>query len=100
METGPRSVGATPGGASPFGLLDAAGNVWEWVATAYAAYPYDARDGREQSSSVERTLRGGSYASPAVHLRCAARSRSYPGRLAPHIGFRIARSHPDPRSNR
>ena len=28
---------------------------------------------------AERVLRGGSYASPAVHLRCAARSRSYPG---------------------
>jgi formylglycine-generating enzyme required for sulfatase activity len=100
METGPSPVGASLTGASPHGLLDAAGNVWEWVSNAYAPYPYDAGDGREQSPSVERTLRGGSYASPAIHLRCAARSRSYPGRLAPHIGFRIARSYPDPRSNR
>ena len=76
---GPRSVGASPGGASPYGLLDMAGNVWEWVSSAYAPYPYDAGDGREQSPAAERMLRGGSYASPAVHLRCAARSRSYPG---------------------
>ena len=92
MEAGPAAVGGSPGGASPYGVLDAAGNVWEWVASAYAPYPYDADDGRERSRPDERVLRGGSYASPAVHLRCAARSRSYPGRLAPHIGFRIARS--------
>jgi formylglycine-generating enzyme required for sulfatase activity len=92
METGPSPVGSSPAGASPYGLLDMAGNVWEWVSSAYASYPYDAGDGREQAPAAERTLRGGSYASPAVHLRCAARSRSYPGRLAPHIGFRIAKS--------
>ena len=92
MEMGPSAVGSSPGGAGRYGLLDMAGNVWEWVSSAYAPYPYDAGDGREQAPTAERTLRGGSYASPAVHLRCAARSRSYPGRLAPHIGFRIARS--------
>ena len=96
METGPSPVGVAPGGASPYGLLDAAGNVWEWVSSAYAPYPYDANDGREQSPAGERVLRGGSYASPAVHLRCAARSRSFPGRLAPHIGFRVARSRQSP----
>jgi formylglycine-generating enzyme required for sulfatase activity len=92
METGPSPVGSAPAGASPYGLLDMAGNVWEWMSSAYAPYPYDAGDGREQAPTAERALRGGSYASPPVHLRCAARSRSFPGRLAPHIGFRIARS--------
>ncbi len=92
MEAGPAAVGRAPAGASPYGALDLAGNVWEWVASAYAPYPYDADDGREESPRAERVLRGGSYASPAIHLRCAARSRSYPGRLAPHIGFRLARS--------
>jgi formylglycine-generating enzyme required for sulfatase activity len=85
-------VGTWPDGASEDGLLDLAGNVWEWVSTAYHPYPYDAGDGREDTPSPEeRVLRGGSYASPARHLRCAARSRSYAGRLAPHIGFRVAR---------
>jgi formylglycine-generating enzyme required for sulfatase activity len=79
-------------GASPYGLLDMVGNVWEWVSSAYAPYPYDAADGREDpDSGSARVLRGGSYASlGARNVRCAARSRSYPGRRSPHIGFRAA----------
>ncbi len=86
-------VGAAPGGASPYGLLDMAGNVWEWVSSAYRPYPYDAGDGREDPESDEsRALRGGSYASLTHgHLRCARRSASRPGRRSAHIGFRVAR---------
>lgn len=86
-----------PAGAIPDGLeahpVTMAGNVWEWVSSLYAPYPYDARDGRENPRSGDpRVLRGGSYASPTGrHLRCAARSRSAPGRRSPHIGFRVAR---------
>ena len=87
------AVGAHAGGASPYGLLDMAGNVWEWVSSVYAAYPYDPDDGREDpGSGPARVLRGGSFASPTSrNLRCAARSRSAPGRRSPHIGFRVAR---------
>ena len=86
------AVGAHPAGASPYGLHDMAGNVWEWVSTAYRPYPYRADDGREDvASEEERVLRGGSYASPtARHVRCASRSRSHRGRRAAHIGFRVA----------
>ena len=89
----PVSAGSLPAGASPYGLLDMAGNVWEWVSSAYRPYPYDHADGREDAAGDEqRVLRGGSYASPGpLLLRCAARSRSWPGRRAPHIGFRVAR---------
>jgi formylglycine-generating enzyme required for sulfatase activity len=87
------AVGLHPEGASPYGLVDMAGNVWEWVSSAYAPYPYDAGDGREDPASGQpRVLRGGSFASPTSrNLRCAARSRSAPGRRSPHIGFRVAR---------
>ncbi len=86
-------VGSHQGGASPYGLLDAAGNVWEWVASAYAPYPYAATDGRnDPRGTPERVLRGGSFASPSLdYARCAMRSRSRPGRRQLHIGFRIAR---------
>ena len=87
------AVGAHPSGASPYGLLDMAGNVWEWVSTLYRPYPYDACDGREDLAAAgERVLRGGSYQSPGLdYARCAMRSRSRPIRRAQHIGFRVAR---------
>ncbi len=87
------AVGSHAAGASPYGLLDAAGNVWEWVSSAYAPYPYTPVDGRETPDGTpERVLRGGSFASPSLdYARCAMRSRSRPGRRQAHIGFRIAR---------
>ena len=89
-----RPVDGNPAGASPYGVLGLAGNVWEWVSTAYAPYPYDAADGREDArAGAERVLRGGSYASASLTAaRCAARSRSDPSRRQSHIGFRVARS--------
>jgi formylglycine-generating enzyme required for sulfatase activity len=79
-------VGSLPGGASPYGLLDMAGNVWEWTASWYGPYPGSLEEG------TERVLRGGSYASPGLRwVRCASRSRSRPFRRQAHIGFRLAR---------
>jgi formylglycine-generating enzyme required for sulfatase activity len=86
-------VGRRTAGASPYGLLDLAGNVWEWVSSGYRPYPYDAGDGREDPDApTERVLRGGSFASPGSdHGRSAMRSRSRPERRQRHIGFRVAR---------
>ena len=83
-----------PHGASAYGVLDMAGNVWEWVSSAYAPYPYQAADGREDPQArVQRVLRGGSFLSPsAAFVRCAMRSLSYPTRRREHIGFRVAQS--------
>ena len=52
-------VGKYPNGASPYGALDMAGNVWEWVSSKYKSYPYNANDGREDLTGNDpRVLRG------------------------------------------
>ncbi len=86
-------VGGHPEGASPYGLLEMAGNVWEWVSSSYRPYPFARTDGREELAVFsERVLRGGSFASPDLsYARCAMRSRSLPRRRQATIGFRVAR---------
>ena len=56
------SVGSYPKGASPYGVMDMAGNVWEWVSSDYKPYPYKADDGREDLlSNNNKVIRGGSW---------------------------------------
>jgi formylglycine-generating enzyme required for sulfatase activity len=88
-------VGSLPAGATPEGLLDMAGNEWEWTSSLYRPYPYRADDGREDPSRrEERVTRGGGQDSPAEHLRTTYRGRGLSrGPTAGHhnIGFRCAR---------
>jgi iron(II)-dependent oxidoreductase len=90
-----RPVGSFPAGASPYGILDMAGNGWEWVSSLYRPYPYDARDGREDGENPgARGTRGGGHDSPPEHLTTTQRGRhvSRNPRSGHHnIGFRCAR---------
>jgi formylglycine-generating enzyme required for sulfatase activity len=93
------SIGSLPDGASWVGALDMAGNVWEWVSTLYEAYPYDAADGRE-NLDVDglRVVRGGAFSGNARDVRCAFRSRIYPGARHANYGFRLVVHSPNEHS--
>jgi formylglycine-generating enzyme required for sulfatase activity/energy-coupling factor transporter ATP-binding protein EcfA2 len=86
-------VGVFAQGASPYGVLDLSGNVWEWTRSLFKDYPYDPTDGREEmQASGARVLRGGSlYASGLV--RCACRYWYDPGFFLWYWGFRGCLSH-------
>ncbi|MFN8457356.1 MAG: SUMF1/EgtB/PvdO family nonheme iron enzyme [Anaerolineae bacterium] len=83
-------VGIFLSGASLYGCLDMAGNVWEWTRSLYAAYPYDPKDGREElQARGARVLRGGSWLDSGVRARCAFRYGDRPYLRNGLIGFRL-----------
>jgi formylglycine-generating enzyme required for sulfatase activity len=89
-------VGSFPQGASPYGVMDMAGNVWEWVAdwydeTYYATSPAENPQG--PASGKGRVLRGGSWGNRPESIRTAVRLRSEPNSGISYIGFRCARSY-------
>jgi serine/threonine-protein kinase len=87
-------VGAYPKGATPDGVHDLAGNVWEWTRSKWENYPYPrdekGRDKREErSGDNRRTLRGCSFRYSAWFTRSACRGNAHPGGRHPRIGFRV-----------
>ncbi len=82
-------VDAFPGGASPYGVLDMSGNVWEWTQSLYQPYPYEEQNGRESLPAQGlRVLRGGAFYYNRFDVRCTVRSRYAPDRKSPLVGFR------------
>ena len=85
-------VGSKVSGASPYGALDMAGNVWEW--TADWKGPYDSsqtRNPRGPSTGSLRVARGGCSGSAAKRVRAADRSGLTPSDAINDLGFRCAR---------
>ncbi len=89
-------VGQYLKGASPYGVHDMAGQVWEWTTSIYQPYPYALQDGRENlSGAAPHVTRGGSSSSPAQGLTATSREVVYPARMATghaYIGFRCVKS--------
>jgi len=92
------SVGTYSEGASPYGVLDMAGNVWEWTQSLWGKdwqrpsfkYPYNPEDGREDLEAESlRVVRGGSFVNCEWSVRCAARIRSVPNDFLEIFGFRV-----------
>jgi len=117
---GPRDVGSTPSGAGPFGTLDQAGNVWEWVEDVYgptyyedgpttdptgptcaqaeAVYDRLRAEGRQGftgtnpiPSTCEHVLRGGAWNYGGPGLRSSNRVHHPPSFRIRFSGFRCAR---------
>jgi formylglycine-generating enzyme required for sulfatase activity len=88
-------IGVFPGGATPEGVVDLTGNIWNWTSSLYRDYPYDAMDGRE-ALDVEglRGVRGGSWNVPPAYARAAYRGRGPPASRSSNLGLRLACSSP------
>ena len=93
------TVDAFPLGASPYGVLDLAGNVFEWTQSKWGRnwqelefqYPYRREDGREDGEgSAARVMRGGSWFNPYYEALVSNRARFLPGSRGSNIGFRVA----------
>jgi formylglycine-generating enzyme required for sulfatase activity len=86
-------VGSYPQGGSPYGILDLAGNVWEWTLDwydpgFYANSPRENPLGPETGS--QRVVRGGSWANGETLVRAANRSSENPESRLNILGFRVA----------
>ena len=83
-------AGAFPDGASKAGVMNLAGNVWEWTNSRYL--PYQSEPNTKNADTL-RVIRGGAWDSPSSFLfRCANRVSCESKTRRNNIGFRTVRS--------
>jgi formylglycine-generating enzyme required for sulfatase activity len=83
-------VGAFPFGASPFGMEDMAGNVWEWCLDYLALYRGTPQvNPHGPANGAKRVYRGGSWKSRFNSLRATVRGSNMPNYSCNDLGFRI-----------
>ena len=100
----PTPVGQFSNGASPDGIADLAGNVWEWCLDEYDPSFYQQNKKKLQRNPLNlrfrdilraRVIRGGAWDVGSTFLRSALRSPFYPLDSTRTIGFRVVRPRPE-----
>lgn len=72
---GPVAVGSFPSGRSPWGLLDMAGNVYEWTSSPYIRYTNESPPANSRMNGLRKVIRGGSFGNDEESdFRCTTRT--------------------------
>lgn len=88
---GTTAVGSYPAGASPFGVFDMAGNVWQWTADWYQPYPGNTASSPYYGEKFKVT-RGGGWFDEKDQVRSPNRNAADPGETKnDDLGFRCAK---------
>jgi gamma-glutamyl hercynylcysteine S-oxide synthase len=95
LAAGPDPATSHPAGASPYGCEGMIGDVWEWTASEFAAYPgfvpYPYREYSEPFFGAGyKVLRGGSWATRARVATASFRNWDFPQRRQIFSGIRVA----------
>lgn len=88
-------AGSLPQGRSATGCHQMIGDVWEWTMSDYAPYPGFKSEFDEYNDKWfvgQKVLRGGSFATPAIHIRSTYRNFFHPPERWMIAGFRCAKT--------
>lgn len=84
-------VGNFPEGQSPYGVMDMAGNVFEWTQDWYKPFP--GNEGQNDLYNQRlKVVKGGSWKANMDLARSALRGKRFPHQSADHVGFRCVKS--------
>jgi formylglycine-generating enzyme required for sulfatase activity len=92
------AVGIRPAGASPYGLLDTGGNMWEWCEDWFDRDYFKSsprNNPRGPKTGRARVVKGGSWDSRPTVLSASSRNFGYVGYREGDFGFRCAADVPD-----